>query len=101
MKTTLRIFAILVAVLLVAGGIYSLVENISIPSSIGGGSERPSRTQVVRPEGDYHNEWSLTRGFFEVGQSLIKIGIITVLVLGIQFIFNKFNVLKKTKTAAA
>ena len=114
MKIGLKIIAILAVIALIAGGIYLLVENTSIVSNIGRG-ERPEFTngerpempeggfpeRGERPEGNHHNEASLTRGFSEIGQSLIKIGNITALVLGVQFLSKRAMRLGKPKTLPA
>lgn len=112
MKTILKIFAILAVMILVAGGIYLLVENTSIISNSSGSGEHPELAAGERPEisegnkrgergeGDHHSEASLTQGLAETGKVIAKIGLITTFVLGIQFLFNKFNILKKAKTTA-
>ena len=110
MKTILKIFAILAVMILVAAGIYLLVENTSIVSNISGSgehselaagerSERPEGDKRgERGQGDHHNEASITGGLTEMAKVIAKIGLITTFVLGIQFLFNKFNLLKKAKT---
>lgn len=116
MKIGLKIIAILAVIALIAGGIYLLVENTSVLSSLPaeGGRERPefgdgqmpdrpepSEIQG-RPEGGRdHNEISLTRGLAEVGKTLVKVSLISVLVLGIQFLFKRAKRLGKPKTLPA
>ena len=97
MKITLKFLAILAVVLMLAGGTYLLVEKTSIVSGIlpSGGGERPefgsgekptrgapSESQG-RPEGG-HDEVSFSKGMAGVGQSIIKIGIISLVVLFVQ-----------------
>lgn len=92
MKTILRILIILLIAVTVSGGIYTLVENTSLLSSIEAERGAPSQmtgaengTMPTRPEGgDDHDAASLSRGFGEVGTLLAKITGITIVILLIQ-----------------
>ncbi len=114
MKITLRILIIIAITALVAGGVYLLVENTSIASSLTSGhsGERPEAERSGKPEGDEtgmgrvelsegdhdHGESaSFTRGLAQMGASLVKIGAITAFILAFQFIFMR---LRKKKTLA-
>ncbi len=108
MKTTLKILLIVLIGVLVAGAFYLTVENTTLFSNITDAPEsRGEHGERPRPEGkkghdegpkdDHHNEGpSLSKGLAEVGSSLAKISIITMIVLAIQFIFRRFQ---KGKTA--
>ena len=114
MKTTLRILIIFAITALVAGGIYLLVENTSIVRNLSAGPE-DRRTEFAegeragRPEGGERSEGnhrhnqsaSLSGGLAEMGTSLVKIGVITVIVLAIQFIFARFQKRKPAAKLAA
>ena len=115
MKTIFKIFTILTVIALLAGGIYLLIENTSIANNIGGHGERHEFAEGERPEmpeggfsergersegNHHHNEVSFTRGLAEMGKAIAKISIITLFVLGIQFIFNRLNRFKKPKASA-
>lgn len=101
MKITLRILTILTITLLVAGGIYLLIENTSIASSLSTGpeSERSSRPKGgemgsgERSEGDHdHNQRaSLAGGLAEMSGSIAKLSVITTIVLAVQFILARFK----------
>ena len=91
MKTILRILVILLIAAAVSGGIYTLVENTSLLSSVEAERGAPSQmtstggtsTQPMqRPEGgEDHDAASLSRGIGEVGALLAKITGITVVIL--------------------
>lgn len=92
MKTILRILVILLITVSVSGGIYTLVENTSLLSSVEAERGAPSQMNAAengnmptRPEGgEDHHSASLSRGFGEVGTLLAKITGITIVILLIQ-----------------
>lgn len=92
MKTILRILVILLIAVAVSGGIYSLVENTSLMSSVDAEHGQPpqmtgtdGQSMPTRPEGgEDHDAASLSRGFGEVGTLLAKITGITIVILLIQ-----------------
>lgn len=104
MKTILRILIILLIAGIVSGGVYALVENTSLMSSVG--AERGAPPQMMnadgtstqpmqRPEGgEDHDAASLSRGIGEVGVLLAKITGITVVILLVQ---KAFGLLQKNK----
>lgn len=105
MNTFMKICSIIAVALLVAGGVYLLVENTSALSNLDARSgERPEFSSGERSEsseggiargGDErrgrgnNNEASLIEGFGQVGKVVVQVGLITVLVLGMQFIFRR------------
>lgn len=92
MKTILKILVILLIAVAVSGGIYSLVENTSLLSSVEAGHGQPpqmtstdGQSMPTRPEGgDDHDSASFSRGLGEVGVLLAKITGITVVILLVQ-----------------
>lgn len=99
MKTILRILVILLVAVTVSSGVYALVENTSLVSS--NEAERGAPPQMTgtdaqsmpaRPEvGDEHSA-SFTRGIGEVGGTLVKLSVVTVVILLIQ---KAFELLRK------
>ncbi len=75
---------------MLAGGIYLLVENTSAVDSLlpSGSGERPEMIEgemPARPEGgDDHHAASFLQGMVGVGQSLAKIGVITLVIFLVQ-----------------
>jgi hypothetical protein len=99
MKTILRILTILLIGVLVAGGVYLIVQNTSIGSDAG---SAPSFDQMpatatgnlsqppAHSQGNFgHDEASLTRGLSEVLVSLAKLSGITIIVLLIQSVLAR------------
>lgn len=94
MKTILQILVILLIAGIVSGGVYALVENTSLMSSVEAERGAPSQmtstdgtsTQPMqRPEGgEDHDAASLSRGIGEVGVLLAKITGITVVIMLVQ-----------------
>ncbi len=108
MKTIYQILVILLVGALVAGALYLTVENTSLLSDAGAGEfgARPEQgtdgEMPARPEGDHdHHEASLSRGLAGVGASLAKIGMITLIVLGIQWAFTQLKKHLTIQTGAA
>jgi hypothetical protein len=91
MKTIFQILVILLVTAIVAGGVFSLVENTTLVSSDDAGHGQPpvmfneDRTSAQPMEhgkggGDEHG-MSFTRGMSELLVTLGKLGAITVIVL--------------------
>ncbi len=95
MKTILHLVVILLVAVIVAGGVYAIVENTTLVSSTESEHGTPptmtnadgSTTQMMEhPEGGGEHEASFTRGLSEVFVTLAKLTGITVVVLLIQFL---------------
>ena len=93
MKTILHLVVISIVAVIVASGVYALVENTSLISSTEAEHGQPpamtnadgTSTQMMeRPEGGDHHEASFTRGLSEVLVTLAKLTGITVLILSLQ-----------------
>ncbi len=93
MKTLLHLVVILLVAVIVAGGVYTLVENTTLVSSTESEHGMPptmtnadgTTTQMMeRPEGGDHHEASVTRGLSEVLVTLAKLTGITVVILFLQ-----------------
>ncbi len=93
MKTILHLVVILLVAVIVAGGVYALVENTTLVSNTGSEHGGPptitnadgSTSQMMeRHEGGGEHGASLTRGLSEVFVTLAKLTGITVVVLLIQ-----------------
>lgn len=110
MNTILKVLIILFVGVLVAGSFYLAVENTNLFSNIEGNSmqegkgqrsEGASSGRGERNGGEHHDEGiSLSEGLPQMGRSLAKISGITLIVLAIQFIFNRLKKLKAPKTLA-
>ena len=103
MKAILHLVVILLVAVIVAGGVYALVENTTLVSSTESEHGMPptmtnadgTTTQMMeRPEGGDHHEASVTRGLSEVLVTLAKLSGITVVVLLIQSLVAKIQKLK-------
>ncbi len=101
MKTILQILVILLVAAAVSGGVYALVENTSLMSSVGAERGAPpqmtgadSQSMPARPEGGEDHAASLSRGIGEVGFLLAKITGITVVILLVQ---KALGLLQKNK----
>ena len=116
MKITLKILTLLFVGILLAGAFYLIVENTSLLSNLStrpegmpefGEGERPPIPEGGFPErrgrseGGHHNESaSLSRGLPQLGASLMKISIIAVIVLALQFLLTRFKKWKRKKVLA-
>ncbi|MCO6452895.1 MAG: hypothetical protein J5I90_19080 [Caldilineales bacterium] len=104
MKTVLQLLVILLAVALVAGSLYLLVENtnlanilITVPAGNASAAvsdrvliEMPERPEGAH-EGEDHHSTSLTQGLADVCGSLAKISLITVFILFVQFVIARLQ----------
>lgn len=97
MKTILKILVILLVAGIVAGGIYAVVENTTLLSSILEEGRPPSAVQdtasqssqpMERPEGDGEHSASLVRGLTSVLITLAKLTVISIFVLFVPKVFS-------------
>ena len=115
MKTLFQVLGKIVLILLVAGVVigaaYAAVQSgtLSISGPGGEGRPRPERqfAENERPASGFgdrdfeareHGEFSLGRGMFGVVGSLVKITVVTLLVLGIQKLFMRWQLKKAPVT---
>lgn len=104
MKTILNIVVILLIAVIVASGVYALVEKTSLVSSSEAGMGQPpammnadgstSTQPMGHPEGGDEHGASLTRGLSEVLVTLAKLTGITVIILLLQKGFDLVRILK-------
>jgi hypothetical protein len=97
MKTILRIIVILLIAGIVSGGIYALVQNTILTSSMEAEhGQPPAMTDadgqtfqpLERSEGGDEHVASLSRGLAGVVGTLVKLTVITIIVLLLQKGFN-------------
>ena len=93
MKTILHLIVILLVAVIVAGGVYAIVENTTLVSStesehgalpIMTNADGSTTQMMERPEGGGEHEASFTHGLSEVLVTLAKLTSITIVVLLIQ-----------------
>lgn len=94
-----RIVVILLVTGLLTGGLYLLVEQTGLGSSDLASEthfegERPARPEGLEGEhaergGHGESEFSLSRGLGEVAVTLVKFGVVTMLVLALQKLLSK------------
>lgn len=97
LKTLGRILMIILVTGVLAGGIYLLVERTSLNSSAFSPEARfegqATGARPAPPEGfdreHGEGEFSLTRGLGEVVVTLVKFGVVTMLVLALQKLLSK------------
>jgi hypothetical protein len=93
-----RLSVIILVTVLLAAGLYALVQVTSQSSSaLAPGTQIEGQTTGTRPappegfdrEGGEKGEFSLTRGLGGVAVTLVKFGVVTMLVLALQKLLSK------------
>lgn len=106
MKTLLQILVILLVTAIVAGGVFALVENDTLVSSVDAGRGQPPATlnadgtsaqPMGHGEGGGEHGASFTRGMSGLLVTLGKLGAVTVIVLLFQSLITQ---LQKRKIAS-